>query len=389
MKYALLVLLIGALVPGLVAARTWHVAQDGSGDFTVIQDAVDAAEDGDVIEIGPGRYTDYQTIGDTILFDVHVLIPDGMSLTFNGAGSNATIIGSEDPEIYENHAYGIRGHYDVGVIARNLGIENCSQYGISVISGSIDAAGCRLYYGGQSIYETTGIAGGFSEGAVIRDCEFVGTRRGVKTIDSSGGVRIEQCYFRCSLGVYAWTDDSSAVQIYDCDFECYLGGIGFLDGSGGTVESCRFWNCVLELTNTGEVIVTNCSVMRDDGGRALHLSNNEPVTITDCVFESNGPVFWVGSYGLGIIRSNHFLQTGDDYWVYCPPHISFQQDIDLSGNWWGTTDTDELDEGIYDCNDNPNSYHCVIYEPLADGPVATELRSWSSIKGLFDSGGEE
>ena len=62
MRYATMILLIGLVVPASVAARTWQVAQDGSGDFAVIQDAVDAAEDGDVIEIGPGRYLDYQTI---------------------------------------------------------------------------------------------------------------------------------------------------------------------------------------------------------------------------------------------------------------------------------------------------------------------------------------
>ena len=50
------------LAVGQVCARTWYVEQDGSGDFTVIQDAVDAAGDGDTVAIGPGRYEEYQTI---------------------------------------------------------------------------------------------------------------------------------------------------------------------------------------------------------------------------------------------------------------------------------------------------------------------------------------
>ena len=45
--------LLGLALP--VAARTWRVEKDGSGDFTVIQDAVDAAAAGDTIRIGPGR----------------------------------------------------------------------------------------------------------------------------------------------------------------------------------------------------------------------------------------------------------------------------------------------------------------------------------------------
>ena len=39
-------------------AATWTVEKDGSGDFTVIQDAVNAASGGDTILIGPGRYAE-------------------------------------------------------------------------------------------------------------------------------------------------------------------------------------------------------------------------------------------------------------------------------------------------------------------------------------------
>ena len=55
-----LVALIVLLVPclgGQGRCRTWVVELDGSGDFTVIQDAVDAAADGDTIFIGPGHHT--------------------------------------------------------------------------------------------------------------------------------------------------------------------------------------------------------------------------------------------------------------------------------------------------------------------------------------------
>ncbi len=47
-------LLIGLAMPA--RARTWHVEKDGSGDFTVIQAAVDAAAPGDTIRIGAGQF---------------------------------------------------------------------------------------------------------------------------------------------------------------------------------------------------------------------------------------------------------------------------------------------------------------------------------------------
>src|SRR5262245_53522919 len=41
---------------GATQAKIWVVAEDGSGDFTKIQPAVDAASDGDVIVVRDGLY---------------------------------------------------------------------------------------------------------------------------------------------------------------------------------------------------------------------------------------------------------------------------------------------------------------------------------------------
>ncbi len=47
---------------GNVLARSWHVEQDGSGDWVRINTAVEAAASGDTILIGPGRYSDMYEI---------------------------------------------------------------------------------------------------------------------------------------------------------------------------------------------------------------------------------------------------------------------------------------------------------------------------------------
>ncbi|MBI5153700.1 hypothetical protein HZA57_00550 [Candidatus Poribacteria bacterium] len=36
--------------------RIWHVKQDGTGDFTAIQPAMDAASPGDIVTVHPGTY---------------------------------------------------------------------------------------------------------------------------------------------------------------------------------------------------------------------------------------------------------------------------------------------------------------------------------------------
>ena len=83
---SVVVLAISLLAGTLAHGRTWRVERDGSGDFTVIQDAVDAAGSGDVIEIGPGRFDEfaqYDNGGPT--WDIYIFIV-GKDLTFIGAG---------------------------------------------------------------------------------------------------------------------------------------------------------------------------------------------------------------------------------------------------------------------------------------------------------------
>jgi len=57
------ILLLGlCLLAGPASGKTWVVAQDGSGDFTHIQEAVLSAYDGDEILVHPGIYTERLSI---------------------------------------------------------------------------------------------------------------------------------------------------------------------------------------------------------------------------------------------------------------------------------------------------------------------------------------
>ena len=392
MRYALLVLLMGSLVPGLVTARTWHVAQDGSGDFTMIQDAVDVADDGDVIEIGPGRYLDYQTIYfGLIAHDIYVWVPEGVSLTFRGAGPEQTIIGPISVLDHTDLTFGFATLGSNNLAVSDLAVENTRSQAIYQGAGAAAVENCRF----QSDEDWTwgqAIRGGFTGGASIRGCVFVGWDKGIASTTSGGAeVLVEGCEFlNCTTGVYGYTSGASNFNLRDSYFECEGSGIAFLDYSGGVVSNCHLIDCRLALSGSGEVLVTDNTVLRSDGGLALLLNEFEPVTITGNIFQTDGIVVRCLSgrqNGSATIRGNHFLRTGDDYWIYCPStpgEVGIP--VDFSLNYWGTTDIEEIAAGIWDCEDADDAWNCVTFLPIADGPVRTEPHSWSSVKAMFEDG---
>src|SRR5512145_1991521 len=56
MKCMIIVFAAALTLVGPALAKTWIVAKDGSGDFTEVQPAIDAAQPGDVIVVRDGTY---------------------------------------------------------------------------------------------------------------------------------------------------------------------------------------------------------------------------------------------------------------------------------------------------------------------------------------------
>jgi len=94
------------------------VCADGSGDFSTIQDAVDAASDGSFIELCPGTYEEYVTIED-------------MELTIIGGGDHPEDV------VLDGHSAGSAGFVISGRAA------NVTLHWMTIQPGS-DAAGVRV-----------------------------------------------------------------------------------------------------------------------------------------------------------------------------------------------------------------------------------------------------
>jgi len=363
-------------------AETLYVRQDGSGDFTVIQDAVDAASEGDLIDIGPGVFREFGTYnlgwGD---FDAYVLLTQN-NLTLVGAGSDQTSIGPESIDDHTRDTYGIIQMDLSSVIVLNLRFVNINYKGIYHNQGHLEVEDCVFENG------NVGIIGQFSAGAIIRNCTFQNlTDDGISAHPPSNDVLVEDCQFTNVRKGYAfnWSGTQNC-RVLNCTFTGGVVGGGFYDGATGEVYGCSFsgqLNYGMTFLNSGSVDVRD-NVVLEENGWGMWIQNDYPCTFRDNIIYSAANCLLVTMPVEMEFHNNHilrapggfFARTGE-YWPWDPFYI------DVTENYWGTTDLDEIAEWIFDGHDDPNVNLYFVYEPIAQGPVPTQQMSWGGLKELY------
>ena len=87
---------------------------------------------------------------------------------------------------------------------------------------------------------------------------------------------------------------------------------------------------------------------------------------------------------LGQIHEND-IYGNEEYNIEFSEGYSFNKDLTM--NWWGTTDPDEIAAGIWDCEDDPSVGICAVFDPWCTSPgcsgTAAEATSWGAIKWMF------
>lgn len=385
--FAILVIL-GALYTS-VSARTWIVSKDGTGDFSVIQDAVDAASDGDIISIRAGRYEEYHVVSEAPTLVAYVEIR-GKSLELIGEGAGGTIIGPSSPDHHSDPGT------DVTIIEAqdfetlrisSLGFEHSPWRMINaeIGAGRLEVDNCVFRVGHSAIGAT------LPGGGRVENCQFTDLEsKGVLLWAPTATFDIRECVFsEVRLPVFgAWSPVDCVVA--DCSMDGGVVGVTFVDGAGGAVMGCSIRmmsNYGVALSDCGAVNVRD-NLIEGDSGWGMVLAYSGSSVIEDNVISTiTGTCLFLPSPNDHMRFTNNDLRRGDgfyvkttDYWPYEPPVF-----FDLKNNHWGTTDLEEIEEYIIDGNDDPEVNMFVLFDPIADDPVRTESRTWSSIKSLFES----
>ncbi|MBK8285783.1 MAG: right-handed parallel beta-helix repeat-containing protein [Ahniella sp.] len=372
---------------GAVEARTWRVERDGSGDYGVIQDAVDVAASGDTIRIGPGRFTEYRTyVYSGNDWNVYANVRMG-SLTVIGAGEGVTLIGPGAPGTWGLGANAVGLLYWPSGTGASLSVSALTfldtNYGAYVQNGVFQFEQCaflRVFRGVRPLAS-----------GVVRSCRFEGvTDFGVAGVSPATSLTIDACSF-LNCGATFSVQLIAAVAVNNCDIRgCYSAGI--FDRSAGTMRNCSVKDVPsggygLEVYGPGSYTIADNSF--DGGGiniafglgadnvvceRNLFSGSRErAISITSCTPR---------------LRDNHILK-GEGAAVLVrgfpqPPDLT----IDLTGNYWGTAIADSISAWIIDGNDPvvPPSlpiHGFVDFEPFSSVPVEAEKTSLGGVKALF------
>ncbi len=370
------------LAPISALPATWHVEQDGSGDFLDIQPAVDAATAGDTIMIGPGRFdTFHPFIAPAWTEDVIVGVTKD-NLTFIGSGKDVSIIGTSLPYggiTDDPKSFCSIGSFDCEI--RDLTIENVNT-GIYWWEGNLIVQGCVIR-GNRNTYIGMGFL--FNSLEVLEcDFELNGGSLGITTHPPSGNISVLSCNFSGNgTGIIA--NETNGLNVEDCLFEDMGVGVQYDYGTTGTLSNCQLFDIsVIGVRLSYNSVIEIHDVHFSGSKEGMRIGSGSDLIGSRVVIENSTDtsILLMSQAYVNLTESHIFPSAqGRAVWAYGFQYEHVTQDF--LGNYWGTTDPEIIAAMIQDSNDDPTIHTTVLFEPFAGGPVPTEKKSFGSIKAMF------
>jgi hypothetical protein len=366
---------------GSTMASTWYLEADGSGDFSTIQEAVDAASPGDTIELGPGVYDDFETAPASPYWVTYVQVTKD-NLTIRGSGIDATIIGKVEDGEHLRPVNVISVHDD-----HSLTLEDLTVQVKDWVAADLLRAGQSQLQIRRCGFRDAVIGIGYfnSAGTIIEDCEFSDLSGAAIMATSEGPGRVSDCRFeRVKEGVLA--SGPAMLTVSNCYFDgSESGGNSFGAGVNGRAEflDCTFVNH----TRAGLILagpeahLQNCTITETTGhglemlGQGLRGSGNT-ISSESCVLV----ITWAS---FPHFQGNEFLAGGNGLLARVYPSDVDPEVLNFTNNYWGTDDPQSIADLIQDHLDDPALPYTIDFEPFVGGPVSVESRTWSEVKESF------
>lgn len=372
-------------------ATTWNLTPDGLGDFPTIQLAVTAASDGDVIVLGGGTYTGP---GNT---DVTT---QGKAITVRSASGQAGDVTIDCQASSSNPRRGFTINLGEGVGTVISGLIIINGYGYP---GGIPSAGAILVANNAS--------------PIIRNCVFENNHAGMTWDHAGGAVYVdntsagyfENCEFRNNsafFGGAVGVNHFSTAEFVDCRFLDNVGGRGgAIWGNSTRKTGCLFARNTADQGGAiwgngyNQEVSINCTYTENsatEGGGIYAYANYGSSVILEDTIVANSPVgegIWIGTgVNVELSCSDLYGNAGGDWVGVIAPQV------DLNGNFsanpcFCSADADDFQlcadsyclpgNHPWGCDQLVGAYGQGCSECSCSGPVASELKSWGSVKGLY------
>ena len=375
-------------------ATTWVVAKDGSGDYSVIQDALDVCAAGDTVRIGPGRYDELKVhtfaLGGTAAV---IMVPKISPLTIEGIDRDSVIVG---PQVLTPTLAGFKTSCFVPDFSpeNGLGVSGITFENVSVLASirvATTVSLCRFRFMDKQAIQLLsapnvhvldcefeakdagfadgilGYEGGSNPGLIVRNCTFRKLSSSI-AITGSVGFEISGCYFE-DIGSAAILQNHSTGIMRECEVGPSLPGVfrvGATVGSVVEVENVRFSESTIQLYVEGVDSELHGNHLSLTGGTyyTIQAITGGSLTLRDCDILNGG--------GQGTVLIGSSPASGAE--------------VDLRECYWGTTDSTQIAQWIYDGNDDPQLIK-VQYMPVLDKSITpAQEESIGGLKALFRGG---
>ncbi len=348
--------LVGGTVPAV--ADTIHVP----GDYPTIQEAIDAAMDGDEVEVDPGTYN--ETI-DFLGKAITVYSTDGPDVTIidaQGFGRVITCDSGEGPDTV------IEGFTITGGDAVNGGGMGNFSGSSPIVVNCRFIANCAILGGGMANF------GGGSP--LIMGCWFV-ANEGSGTSGMHNGVSspiVVNCNFIDNDFGPAMGNAGSSAIVAGCLFVDNFGGAMSCVGGLPIVANCTLTQNGGGITIFGSPTITNCILWGNFPGEIV-VNSGEPVVNYSCIQDG-----WAGAGSNNIDADPMFVDPDNgDFRL-----SSGSPCIDAGNNWGVPIDENDFDEdGVLcelfpvDLDGNPRfNADEADFDPSCGVPVVVDMGAY-------------